>query len=230
MKEFAIIVAGGSGSRMQSKTPKQFLLLGGKPILIHTIEVFNSYSEDLSIILVLPENEIPTWKQLCIDYKFDQLVRVVPGGSSRTQSVANGLNAIEENESVVAIHDGVRPLVETETIRNSFKLAKIHGNAVACTYLKESLRFVNKNISKSINRSNYRLIQTPQTFKTTYIKAAYENLKDDIAYTDDASVAEENGLVISLFEGSYENIKITTHEDLLFAEAIIDKKNKAMLS
>ena len=120
MKEFAIIVAGGRGSRMQSKTPKQFLLLGGKPILMRTIEAFNSYSADLSIILVLPENEIPTWNQLCIDYKFDQLVKVVQGGSSRTQSVVNGLNAIEENESIVAIHDGVRPLVQTETIRNSF--------------------------------------------------------------------------------------------------------------
>lgn len=228
MKEFAIIVAGGSGSRMQSKTPKQFLLLGGIPILMHTIEAFNSYSEEVSIILVLPEYEIATWAKLCIDYKFDQIVRVVPGGSSRTQSVINGLNAIKENESIVAIHDGVRPLIQKETISTSFKLAKIHGCAVACTHLKESLRIVDKNISKSINRSNYRLIQTPQTFNTALIKAAYENLKDHIEYTDDASVAEENGLVISLFEGSYENIKITTQEDLLFAEAIIDKKKKAM--
>ncbi|MCK5101646.1 MAG: 2-C-methyl-D-erythritol 4-phosphate cytidylyltransferase [Cyclobacteriaceae bacterium] len=224
MTEFAIIVAGGSGSRMQSKTPKQFLLLANKPVLMHTIEAFSRYSSNLSIILVLPKIEIKKWEELCIEYNFDHSITIVEGGISRFQSVKNGLDAIKTNDSLVAIHDGVRPLIKPEIISTSFRLARIHGCAVASAPLKESLRFADKNHTKSIDRTKYRLIQTPQTFQTELIKAAYRNYEDNIEFTDDASVAEKNGLKISLFEGSYENIKITTPEDLLVVEALMQHK------
>lgn len=224
MKEYAIIVAGGNGSRMQSKTPKQFLLLSNKPVLMHTLEVFQTYSKDLSIILVLPAESISTWNKLCKKYNFTIPVTTVKGGNTRSQSVKNGLNAIKTDESLVAIHDGVRPLIRPEIINASFRLAQIHGCAVASTRLKESLRLVDKDMTKSIDRSKYRSIQTPQTFQTKLIKSAYSTLKDSDEFTDDASVAEKSGLKISLFEGSYENIKITTKEDLLFAEALLLNK------
>lgn len=224
MKEYAIIVAGGNGSRMQSKTPKQFLLLSNKPVLMHTVEAFQTYSKDLSIILVLPAESISTWNKLCKKHNFTIPVTTVKGGNTRSQSVKNGLSAIKTNESLVAIHDGVRPLIRPEIINASFRLAQIHGCAVASTRLKESLRLVDKDMTKSIDRSKYRSIQTPQTFQTKLIKSAYSTLKDSDEFTDDASVAEKSGLKISLFEGSYENIKITTKEDLLFAEALLLNK------
>ena len=224
MKEYAIIVAGGSGSRMHSKTPKQFLILSGKPILMHTIEAFRKYSSDLHIILVLPENEISTWQNLCQIHGFNIPIKIAKGGKTRFQSVRNGLELINEDESLVAIHDGVRPLVVDEIINASFRLAQLHGCAVASTRLKESLRLIDKDNTKAIDRSDYRSIQTPQTFQTQLIKDAYANSEDNIVFTDDASVAERNGIKISLFEGSYENVKITTREDLLFAEAILSNK------
>ncbi len=224
MKEYAIIVAGGSGSRMQSKTPKQFLLLAGRPILMHTIDAFRAYSENITILLVLPQQAIETWNSLCHTFDFNDDVKVIAGGNTRFQSVKNGLGSIPDGDSLVAIHDGVRPLVRPEIISASFRLSQIHGSAVASTRLKESLRQVDKDQTKSIDRSQYRSIQTPQTFKTELIKAAYDNAKENSGFTDDASVAEKNGVKISLFEGSYENIKITTPEDLLFAETIIQGK------
>jgi len=227
MREYAIIVAGGSGSRMQNATPKQFLLLANKPILMHTLEAFRKYSRDLSVILVLPAEALTQWKALCEKHSFDLSVKVVKGGHTRSESVQNGLNSIKESNSLVAIHDGVRPLVRPEIIGASYRLARVHGCAVASTRLKESLRLVENDKTKSIDRSKYRSIQTPQTFQTTLIKSAYSNLEITSQFTDDAGVAENSGFDITLFEGSYENIKITTPEDLLFAEALL-QKNKAM--
>lgn len=224
MKEFAIIVAGGSGTRMQSDIPKQFLLLSGKPVLMRTVEAFRSYASDIEIIVVLPEREINLWNQLCKKHDFNVPLQIAIGGTTRFQSVKNGLDFITENNSLVAIHDGVRPLVAPEIVGASFKLAQLHGCAVASTRLKESLRLVDKDFTKSIDRSDYRSIQTPQTFRTDLIKEAYAHAEDNSIFTDDASVAERNGVKISLFEGSYENIKITTQEDLLFAEAILSQK------
>jgi 2-C-methyl-D-erythritol 4-phosphate cytidylyltransferase len=146
------------------------------------------------------------------------------GGQSRTQSVKNGLAFIENGDSLVAIHDGVRPLVSKKIIDASYEKAEIHGSAIAATYLKESIRIQEGADSKSLDRSRMRLVQTPQTFKTGLIKAAYESCGDDTEFTDDASVAERHGLIIQLVEGSYRNIKITTPEDLIFAEAILSSK------
>ena len=226
MKEYAIIVAGGSGARMQSETPKQFLPLDGKPILMRTVEAFLNYSKHISIILVIPSSEISRWKEICNDFQLSISISLAEGGKSRTQSVKNGLAKIDMDESLVAIHDGVRPLIHPEIIGNSFKLAQIHGCAIASTQLKESLRKVNKDLTIATNRAKYRSIQTPQTFQTKLIKAAYKKFDELSGFTDDASVAEKYGQKILLFEGSYENIKITTPEDLLFAEAILKSRKK----
>jgi 2-C-methyl-D-erythritol 4-phosphate cytidylyltransferase len=226
MKEYAIIVAGGSGTRMHNDTPKQFLLLDGKPILLQTVEAFANYSSNLSIILVLPSNELPRWEDICKDFCVDLPMQIVAGGKSRFQSVKNALPFIDVNDSLVAIHDGVRPLIHPDIILNSFKLARIRGCAVASTQLKESLRIVKKDQTQATDRANYRSIQTPQTFQTHLVKSAYNKFDDSPEFTDDASVVEKNGQKISLFEGSYENLKITTPDDMLFAEAIIKSRKK----
>jgi 2-C-methyl-D-erythritol 4-phosphate cytidylyltransferase len=222
--EYAIIVAGGKGTRMQSTLPKQFLSLGGKPVLLYTLEAFYNYSNDIKVILVLPEEDFNTWKSIVEEYQFNKPYTLQKGGNTRFQSVKNGLEKIE-GEGLVAIHDGVRPLVSTEIITRSFQLAAIHQSAIASMPLKESIRIVDGVQSKSLDRSLYRLIQTPQTFDVALIKEAYQ-VDEDESLTDDASVAERAGQRIHLFEGGYENIKITTQEDLVVAEAILHRKNK----
>lgn len=223
MKEFAIIVAGGKGTRMHSSTPKQFMELNGLPILMHTITAFYSYSEDITVILVLPENDISTWKTLCDKFKFQKPLIIAMGGDSRFQSVKNGLNKVTESEGLVAIHDGVRPLISPDIIGASFRLASVHKSAIAAVRLKESLRITDQDTTKAVDRSAYRLIQTPQTFDLQMIKNSYR-IKETTDLTDDASVAEKAGNKISLFEGSYENIKVTTPEDLIIAEALLNNK------
>lgn len=218
-KEYAIIVAGGKGTRMKISLPKQFLEIQGLPILMHTINAFYRYSEKITIILVLPENDFDTWENLCREYRFRKEVILQKGGDSRFQSVKNGLEKIEGN-GLVAIHDGVRPLVSEDIIGASFRLAAVHQSAVAAVRLKESIRITDQDNTKAVDRSKFRLIQTPQTFQVDLIRKAYQ-LKEDTSLTDDASVAERAGHTISLFEGSYENIKITTPEDLIVAEALM---------
>ncbi len=223
VNEFALIVAGGKGTRIKSDLPKQFLELNGLPVLMHTIQAFLRYSPTIKIILVLPADDFPIWQQLAQKYSFHTPITVCPGGETRFQSVKNGLAQIAE-DGLVAIHDGVRPLVSEDIIAASFRLASVHKAAVASVRLKESIRVVDQDNTKAVDRSRYRLIQTPQTFQVVSIKKAYEG-KEDESLTDDASVAEKAGLTISLFEGSYENIKITTPEDLLLAEALLSKRN-----
>ncbi len=222
--EYALIVAGGKGTRIKSKLPKQFLELNRKPILIHTLEAFYRYSEKIKIILVLPEDDFPIWNELCRKHSFNKPVTLQKGGETRFQSVKNGLDKIE-GPGLVAIHDGVRPLVSEDIIGASFRLAAVHQSAVAAVRLKESIRMTDQDNTKAVDRSKFRLIQTPQTFDINLIKQAYLQ-KEDPSMTDDASVAEKSGHVISLFEGSYENIKITTQEDLIVAEALMNSKLK----
>lgn len=217
-------MAGGKGTRMNSATPKQFIPLNGLPILMHTINAFYSYSTAVNLILVLPQDDLPTWNDLCQKYNFNKPVRIAAGGESRFQSVKNGLDQISDTEGLVAIHDGVRPLVSADMIGASFRLASIHKSAIAAVRLKESLRVTDQDTTKSVDRSDYRLIQTPQTFDLQLIKNAYK-IKETADLTDDASVAEKAGNKISLFEGSYENIKVTTPEDLIIAEALIKNKS-----
>lgn len=226
MKEYAIIVAGGSGSRMQNETPKQFLKLNDQPILYRTVKAFLQYSSNIEIIVVIPSHDIQRWRNICDNYHLDENIVAVNGGISRYQSVKNGLSSINNDNGLVAIHDGVRPLIRPEIIAASFELASVHGNAIASMPLKESLRFVDGSSNSNANRNNFKSIQTPQTFKTKIIKAAYNSIQDSKGITDDASVAEKNGEKIFLFEGNYENIKITTPDDLLFAEAILKSTKK----
>ena len=216
MKKTALIVAGGNGSRMESDLPKQFILLAGKPILMHTIEAF--YNCNVSnIIVVLPPNQIDFWKELCTQFSFNLSHEIVSGGASRFESVQNGLVLCNE-EDLVAIHDGVRPFITAEIINNCFDVAAQKGNAVAAVRLKDSIRKVDLLGNKNVNRDAYFLIQTPQTFKCNIIKDAYQ-AQDHINFTDDASVLEASGHAINLIPGDYKNIKITTPEDLLVAEA-----------
>lgn len=222
-KEYALIVAGGKGTRIKSKLPKQFLELRGKPILIHTLEAFYRYSETITVILVLPEDDFAIWTDICKKYNFTKPVILQKGGETRFQSVKNGLEKIEGN-GLVAIHDGVRPLVSEDIIGASFRLAAVHQSAVAAVRLKESIRMTDQDNTKAMDRSRFRLIQTPQTFSIELIKQAYQ-LKEDPTMTDDASVVEKLGHTISLFEGSYENIKITTPEDLIVAEALMKNRS-----
>jgi 2-C-methyl-D-erythritol 4-phosphate cytidylyltransferase len=221
-KEYALIVAGGKGTRIKSKVPKQFLDLDGIPVLMRTINTFYAYSPAISVIVVLPEDDFPIWEELCLLHKYNKPLLLTKGGDTRFQSVKNGLEKIE-GEGLVAIHDGVRPLVSEDIIGASFRLAAVHGSAVAAVRLKESIRMTDQDNTKAMDRSRFRLVQTPQTFQVSLIKQAYQ-IKEDASLTDDASVAERAGHVISLFEGSYENIKITTPEDLIVAEALIQAK------
>lgn len=223
-QEFALIVAGGKGTRIKSNTPKQFIELNGVPILMHTIEAFFRYSENVTVVLVLPEDDFETWASLCKKHNFTKKLILQKGGDTRFQSVKNGLEKIE-GEGLVAIHDGVRPLVSEDIIGASYRLAAVHQSAVAAVRLKESIRMTDQDNTKAMDRSRFRLIQTPQTFEVNLIKKAYQ-IKDDPSLTDDASVAERAGHVISLFEGSYDNIKITTQEDLVIAEALLNAKFK----
>ena len=163
MKQFVIIVAGGSGSRMKSETPKQFMLLKNIPVLMHTIKNFFDFNAAISIIVVLPESQINYWKKLCVDYSFTIHHTCIAGGETRFHSVKKGLNTIAEN-GLVAVHDGVRPLVNNQTIQTVFSVAEQKGNARPCLPLNDSVRIVEGENSHAVLRSNYRLIQTPQCY------------------------------------------------------------------
>lgn len=218
MQKYAVVVAGGSGTRMKSELPKQFIELAGKPILMHTLEAF--HFDDIQILLVLPSDQIDFWKELVVKHAFQIPHRLVVGGEARFHSVLNGLNAIPDKEGLVAIHDGVRPLIDRAIITNSFEQAKEHGNAIVSIPLKDSIRSISDFGNKQEDRSAFRLIQTPQTFRLELIKDAF--LQDfDPLFTDDASVLEKAGHQIHLIDGSYQNIKITTPEDLLIAESFL---------
>ncbi len=221
--EYALIVAGGKGTRMRSHVPKQFLEVQGLPILFHTIEAFFRYNNSITVILVLPKDDFSTWNKLVKQYNFTRTVILQEGGETRFQSVKRGLEKIE-GDGLVAIHDGVRPLISTDIIGASFRIAAEHKTAVASVRLKESIRMTDQDQTKAVDRSRFRLIQTPQTFQVDLIKKAYQ-IKEDETLTDDASVAEKSGHAISLFEGSYRNIKITTEEDLIIAASLLKSKS-----
>lgn len=220
-KEYALVVAGGKGTRMQSSLPKQFIEVNGLPIVMHTLNAFFRYSDKLTVVLVLPEDDFQLWNDLVRKYNFTKPVIIQKGGDTRFQSVRNGLDKMQ-GPGLVAIHDGVRPLVNSDIIGASFRLAAVHKTAIAAVRLKESLRVTDQDTTHAVDRSKYRLIQTPQTFDLDLIKKAYQT-REDPGLTDDASVAERAGHLISLFEGSYENIKVTTPEDLVVAEALLKK-------
>jgi len=222
--KYVIITAGGAGVRMNSPLPKQFMLLHGKPVLFYSINSFLKYSPDIRVILVLPENQINTWKSLCEKHHFYPALELVAGGPARFHSVKNGLKKVPD-DAIVAIHDGVRPLVSLKTIQQTFHIASKFGNAIPAITVNESVRQLDGAFSKILNRDNLRLIQTPQCFKASKIKQAY-NTGYDPSFTDDASVLEKTGERIYIIEGNRENIKITEPEDLVVASALIDHLKK----
>lgn len=216
--DYVIIVAGGKGLRMGTDIPKQFLPVGGRPVLMRTLERFRAYSPALSIILVLPESQQNYWRQLCREYHFDVEYQMSNGGETRFHSVQNGLSLIPDDaEGVVGVHDGVRPFPAIEVIANCFETARTRKAVVPVVPVVETLRHVSEGTKP---RGDYRLVQTPQTFDIQLLKAANRQPYCD-AFTDDASVVESYGHAITLVEGNRENIKITTPFDLTIAEAMI---------
>lgn len=219
MKKFALIVAGGSGTRMNLALPKQFIELCGKPILMHTIEAFYRFDKSIKIILALPEKQFDYWNKLSQKHKFTIPHQIVAGGESRFHTVKNGLSAISD-EGLVAIHDGVRPLVSSGTIERCFNTAAQFGNAIPCFPVYETVRQIKNDTNTTIDRSSLRLVQTPQVFNCTLIKKAFGQ-QYDCNFTDDASVLEAVGEKIHLVEGNRENIKVTDLLDLHMVEALL---------
>jgi 2-C-methyl-D-erythritol 4-phosphate cytidylyltransferase len=220
MNKIAIIVAGGKGERMNADVPKQFLEIQGKPILMHTLEAFINFDASLQLILVLPAAQIDFWETLCEAHDFNIPHQIVAGGQTRYDSVKNGLNVVK-SRSLVAIHDGVRPLVSKETIARCFDTAAKFGTAIPTMDSIESIRFVDTNGSKSVDRTAYKMVQTPQVFDAELLKKAYEQ-EFSVLFTDDASVVEAMGVKVHLVEGNRENIKITTEFDLIVAERLLE--------
>ena len=221
--DYAIILAGGKGLRMGSDIPKQFLPVGGLPVLMHTIRRFREYDASLHIILVLPKAQQDYWKRLCEKYQFDIDYAVADGGATRFHSIKNGLQLIpDEEQGVVAVHDGVRPFPAVGVIRDCFEAARQTGAAIPVIPVMETIRHLEYKVqrSKTVPRDEYRLVQTPQAFDIQLHKRAYAQEYND-GFTDDASVVESLGHPITLVNGNRENIKITTPFDLTIAEALI---------
>ena len=218
-QNWVIIVAGGSGSRMQTGVLKQFIELCGKPILMHAIEVFVDACEGINVVVVLPALQVAFWQELCHRHRFTLPHRIAEGGNTRFQSVKNGLSLVS-GDGLVAVHDGVRPLASRQTVINCFCDAANYGCAVPVLPVVDSVREVSGKTSTVLNRSVLRLVQTPQVFDISLLKKAYGQDYSP-AFTDDASVFEQAGHIIRLTEGNAENIKITTQNDLVVAEALM---------
>ncbi len=219
--DYIIIVAGGKGLRMGTDIPKQFLPIGGKPVLMRTLERFREYSADLQIILVLPKAQQDYWKELCQKHKFTVAYQMTDGGETRFHSVQHGLVLIPDDaQGVVGVHDGVRPFPSVEVIRNCYETARTAKAVIPVIPIVETVRHLDGGCSKTVSRNDYRLVQTPQTFDIQLLKAANRQPYND-DFTDDASVVEAFGYDITLVEGNRENIKITTPYDLKIAEVLI---------
>lgn len=225
--DYIIIVAGGKGLRMGGDIPKQFLPIGGRPILMRTLERFREYSSTLQIILVLPKDQQDYWSQLCKEYDFKVDYQMTDGGETRFHSVQHGLALIPDDaEGVVGVHDGVRPFPSIEVIRNCYETAREKKAVIPVIPVVETVRklasigTIGTIPSQTVPRNDYRLVQTPQTFDIQLLKAANRQPYND-NFTDDASVVEAYGQEITLVEGNRENIKITTPYDIVVAEALI---------
>ena len=219
--DYIIIVAGGKGLRMGTDIPKQFLPIGGKPVLMRTLERFREYSADLQIILVLPKAQQDYWQELCQEYDFKVEYQMTDGGETRFHSVQHGLALIPDDaEGVVGVHDGVRPFPSIDVIRNCYETARKKKAVIPVIPIVETVRHLQDETSVTVPRGDYRLVQTPQTFDIQLLKAANRQPYND-GFTDDASVVEAFGIDVTLVEGNRENIKITTPYDLKIAEVLI---------
>ena len=218
---FVIIVAGGKGLRMGADLPKQFLPIGGKPVLMHTLEAFHKADAAMRLILVLPQSQQTYWKSLCEEYAFSIPHQVADGGETRFHSVKNGLALVDE-AGLVGVHDGVRPFASIEVIRRCYAEAARYKAVVPVIDVVETIRMVQGDDSQTVDRNLYKLGQTPQVFDVALLKQAYHQSYIP-GFTDDASVVEAYGEKIHLTAGNRENIKITTPFDLKIAETILQK-------
>ena len=234
MSDYVIILAGGKGLRMGADIPKQFLPVGGKPVLMRTIERFREYSDTLNIILVLPEAQQDYWRRLCKDYRFDAEYQIANGGQTRFHSIKNGLQLIPDDaEGIVGVHDGVRPFPAVSVIDDCFKTARRCGTAIPVVKVVETLRHIHPEgtvpATTTVPRDEYRLVQTPQMFDIQLHKKAYSQPYRE-SFTDDASVIEALGHEVTLVERDRENIKITTPFDLIVAEALANAQRSTLHS
>lgn len=220
MKKYALIVAGGKGLRMGSELPKQFLPIGGKPVLMRTLEAFHTCNREIRLIVVLPHSQQEFWRTLCREHRFTVPHVVVDGGETRFHSVKNGL-ALVEAPALVGVHDGVRPFVSREVISRCYELAAGKRAVIPVIGVVETVRRMEGEESVTVSRDDYRLVQTPQVFDAELLKAAYGQPYTP-HFTDDASVVEAWGASVTLTPGNRENIKITTPFDLKIAAALID--------
>lgn len=216
MKKHIVIVAGGKGTRMGADMPKQFLEISGKPVLMHSVERMREALPDAGIVVVLPEDQISFWNELIVDAQLEVEHKAVAGGASRTESVRNGLAALNSNEGVVGIHDGVRPCFSLEMVQECFAKAEEVGAAIPAFSVTSSLRKLTDDGSEAVDRSIYKEVQTPQCFNLKELNLAYS--KADKEYSDDASLMEAFGHAIYLVEGDRDNIKITYPSDIAMAE------------
>lgn len=223
MKKYVIIVAGGKGLRMGGEVPKQFLPIGGKPVLMRTVEAFYQTDAETGIVLVLPQEQQSYWKNLCCQYDFRIPYILADGGCTRFHSVRNGLQVIpdEDSDTLIAVHDGVRPFVSPRVIQECFEAATRWGAVVPVLDMVDSVRQLSEDgSSMAVDRSCLKLVQTPQTFRADILKNAYRQEFTE-RFTDDASVVEASGVSVALVSGNRENIKITTPFDLKIAEALL---------
>lgn len=219
MERSAIIVAGGIGKRMEASIPKQFLLLRGKPLLCYSIDAFRAYDTTMQIVVVLPEVQITTWKSLCLDQGYVTEHEVVAGGEERFHSVQNGLAKVA-HQGLVAVHDGVRPLVAVDMIGRCFDGAEANRSAIPVVPISSSIREIVPEGSRALDRSMFRIVQTPQCFNADLLRKAFE-LPYDRAFTDEATLVERLGEPVHLVEGDDANLKITTPIDLRVAEGLL---------
>lgn len=226
MEKYAIIVAGGKGLRMGGEVPKQFLPVAGLPVLMRTIKRFHAYDPTLKIILVLPKEQQAYWLRLCEEYQFTDDYQLADGGATRFQSSKNGLQLIPDNaDGYVAIHDGVRPFVSIDTILRCFEATLTSQAVIPVLNVNDTLRHISQDGSgENVQRSEYRLVQTPQVFDISLVKRAYQQEEND-GFTDDASVVESLGQKVEMVEGNRENIKLTTPFDLKVAEVICQNED-----
>lgn len=220
--DYVVIVAGGKGTRMGASVPKQFIPVGGLPVLMRTINRFKEYDGSLKVILVLPREQQDYWRKLCADYRFEADYAVADGGATRFHSVMNGLALIPDDaDGVVGVHDGVRPFASVDVIRRCYEAARTAKAVIPVVPVVDTLRRIDdEGVTVTVPRSDYMLVQTPQTFDIRLLKQAYAQPYCD-GFTDDASVVESLGGRITLVEGNRENIKITTPFDLSVAGALV---------
>ena len=227
MRTVAIIPASGSGKRMQENQSKQYLLLDGVPVLVHTLKIFQGSPRIDEIFLIVPEDDIEYARQLIVEkYGISKVSRILAGGRERQDSVRNGINALASNHGIVVIHDGVRPFISEELVNSAIAEASKEEAVTVGVPVKDTVKSIDDHmwVRETLNRSTLWLTQTPQAFKRDVIKMAYEVAYEDNYYgTDDASLVERLGINVKMIRGSYDNIKITTKDDILLAEILIKK-------